>query len=269
VTYDVWNTYLAAKTPGQIPATSEDLVELVEQEKVRRKNVELQTAASRPEPKEPEFNRARYLEQRTPSAELSSQLQAAGLVFAELEPTDQRALIEADADYMGARGAEKASAKTALREKVQDVRRERLHRAELQARAEDRRGTADRATQRMRTTPAGDPLANDLVSRIWQKAVDSYVSQNANVTLDGEFDPDTIRTARDTWRRVRNRCNQLGVTNLHVPGGEQFIEDKGAKDIQRGSSRREARWYQADFVSQWPGIAVNVHVDATGPLATA
>jgi hypothetical protein len=269
VTYDDWSRYLADKTPSGIPAASEDLVELVEQEKVRRKNLELQAASSRPEPKEPAFDRAAYLERRTPSDELSSQLLAANLVFAHLAATDQRALIEADADYVGARGAQKAAAKTALRDKVQAVRREREHQAELQAQAEDRRRTADLATERMRATPAGDPLGNDLVARIWQKAVDSYVSMNPNVTLDDEFEPETIGPAVENWRRVRNRCSRLGVRDLHVPGGAVYIQDKGPKDIQRGSRRREARSFQADFISIWSGFIVNVHVDATGPVAAS
>jgi hypothetical protein len=265
VTYETWSDCLADKTPGSIPATSEDLLELVEQEKVRRKNLALQAAVSRPETKEPEFDRARYLDQGVPSTDLAGLLLGANLVFAQLAGPDRRLLLEADADLLAARGSGKAAARTALQGKVQELRLEATRRAEAAERTEQRQARAVAATERMRAT-TGNPLGNALVERVWRKAVDSYVTQNANVTVDGEHEPAAIRVAVESWRRMRNRGNPSGVTNLHVPGGGQFIQDKGPKDIQRGASAREARSYQADFISNWPGLVVNVHVDATGPL---
>jgi hypothetical protein len=110
---------------------------------------------------------------------------------------------------------------------------------------------------------AGDILFTDaLAKRVWSAAhalaiSGSSASGNPNITLSGPaLTRDEVLTAIADWRAHPTVANNL-VDQLHVPGGQQPIQDKANREINPDPERR----FQADFCSYWSNTKVNVHVD--------
>ena len=107
----------------------------------------------------------------------------------------------------------------------------------------------------------GDGLFQQgLVKNVWDAAyglaVNGSSGANPMLTLGTAFDQPIVLEAVRIWRSNRSLVARL-VENLHVPGGRSPIQHKG----QRPDNPDPTRAFQADFISEWGGTVINVHVD--------
>ncbi|MHA3787023.1 eCIS core domain-containing protein [Flavobacterium hauense] len=115
---------------------------------------------------------------------------------------------------------------------------------------------------------AGDAIFTaGLVKDIWD-CTWSVVNSTSpkNVTLPIAHTDGNIGVAVTAWRAVNKTidslvgaADDLSITDIHVPGGANFIEDKSTRAVNPDPNRGR----QADFKSTWDNLDVNVHVDST------
>lgn len=115
---------------------------------------------------------------------------------------------------------------------------------------------------------AGDAIfAAGLVKDIWDYTWGVVNSTSPkNITLPVAHTDGNIGTAVTAWRAVNKTivslvgaADDLSITDIHVPGGVNFIEDKSRRLVNPDPNRGR----QADFKSTWGNLDVNVHVDST------
>ena len=105
----------------------------------------------------------------------------------------------------------------------------------------------------------------DLALKVWRLAyVTAIGGGSQNVTLGGSYDDDAITQAIDEWHKAPALSSASasasaapaakGVTNLHAFD----IENKAARE----KNPDPLRGWQADFISKWDGVDINVHVNA-------
>ncbi len=102
-------------------------------------------------------------------------------------------------------------------------------------------------------------LLRDVWLVAWSVATSGDASPNTTVAQER---PDaTILPTVNSWRAQQTTILGQGpgrVSNFHVPGGPAPIEDKSRRTVNPDPTRGR----QADFISEWGGTTINVHVDA-------
>ena len=120
----------------------------------------------------------------------------------------------------------------------------------------------DRKAKWAPALPVGEAAfqGNPLCTLVWQASygvATGDVKQNASV--GGKYKDDVIEVAVTRWRNQPTIVTQKGkVYDFHVPGKKNFIQDKS----KRAENPDPDRGRQADFISNWANLKVNLHVDA-------
>jgi hypothetical protein len=102
-----------------------------------------------------------------------------------------------------------------------------------------------------------------LIRTIWDTSYAVATSGDAspNTQVGGEHADADILAAVAAWRARNGTIFNAGpgqATDFHVPGGGAPIQDKSTRLINPDPLRGR----QADFISDWGGVTVNVHVDS-------